>query len=323
MKNRESTAKSGLGRIIGIVVILLILLVLNFPKALVFLTPAQQESIRLFHQTYFGNFMPLRTEDGRFDFMRVVALILMIAACWALYQALQWILSLFKTESRRAQTLLGLFSNVIRYAIVIFAVVFGLNLLGADILTVIASIGILALVIGFGAQSLIEDIFAGILILFEGRFYVGDIISVDDFRGEVRSIGIVSTQIADVGGNIRIINNSDIRVMTNLSDVSSAAVSMVGISYNADLVKAEKVIEELLAGLPERYPELFPVSPRYMGVEELGESSVDLKIVADVHESNIYIARRVLNRELKLALDAGGIEIPFPQIVVWQGKEKD
>ena len=60
-----------------------------------------------------------------------------------------------------------------------------------------------------------------------------------------------------------------------------------------------------------------------MGVENLASSSVDLKIVADVDEANIYSARRMLNRELKLALDAGGIEIPFPQVVVWQGKEPE
>ena len=309
------------GRAVGVVAILLIMLALRFPNALFFLNPAQREAIKLFDRTYFGSFMPLHSEDGSFDFMRLVALIFMIAACWAVYRTVMWIISLFRTENRHMQTLLGLLANVCRYAIVIFAIIFGLNILGADILTVIAGIGILALIVGFGAQSLIEDIFAGLLILFEGRFYVGDIINVDDFRGTVRSIGIVSTQIADVGGNIRIINNSDIRNMTNLSDVSSAAVSIVGISYSADLLKAEAVVNELLDQLPGRYPQLFPVRPVYMGVENLGESSVDLKIVADVHETNIYQARRVLNRELKLALDAGGIEIPFPQIVVWQGKE--
>ena len=73
--------------------------------------------------------------------------------------------------------------------------------------------------------------------------------------------------------------------------------------------------------MPNQYPELFPKPPRYLGVEDLGESSVDLKIAADVQESNIYNARRTLNRELKLAMDAAGIEIPFPQVVVWQGKE--
>ncbi|MBQ6679110.1 MAG: mechanosensitive ion channel family protein, partial [Lachnospiraceae bacterium] len=115
--------------------------------------------------------------------------------------------------------------------------------------------------------------------------------------------------------------NSDIRVLTNLSEVTSLAVSVVSIAYGADLVAAEKVITDMLEKLPERYPEYFPKTPRYVGVESLSDSSVDLKVIADVDESNIYAARRVLNRELKLALDAGGIEIPFPQVVVWQGKE--
>jgi len=325
MKAKEAanrTANRNAGRVIGVVVIFLIVLALNFPKALFFLSPAQQEAVKLFQQTYFGNFLPLRTQDGRFDFLRIIALVFMIAACWAVYRLVMWLFSLFKTENRHARTLLGLLANVCRYVIVIFAIIFGLNILGADILTVIAGIGILALVIGFGAQSLIEDIFAGLLILFEGRFYVGDIISVDNFRGMVQSIGIVSTQIADIGGNIRVINNSDIRVMTNLSDVSSAAVSTISISYNADLRKAEQIIEDLLEQMPTRYPEIFQVKPRYLGVESLSESSVDLRVAADVHESNIYTARRLLNRELKLAMDAGGIEIPFPQVVVWQGKER-
>ena len=321
-KTTKKKRRTGAGRIIGVVVIVLILLLVSFPDLCFFLSAPQKEAVKLFNQTYLGKYIPMRTEEGGFDFMRLVALILMIAACWAVYRILMWILGLIKTKTRRGETLKGMLANVIRYAVVIFAIIYGLNILGADVLTVIAGLGILALIIGFGAQSLIEDIFAGIFILFEGRFYVGDIISVDGFRGTVRSIGIVSTQIADVGGNIRIMNNSDIRVLTNLSDVSSVAVSIVSIAYGADLIKAEKVINALLDTLPEKYPQMFPTRPNYMGVENLSDSSVDLKVTADVHESNIYNARRILNRELKLALDAGGIEIPFPQVVVWQGKEK-
>ena len=317
-KTRNSTA-----RVIGIILILLILVFLNAPKLLFFLTPAQQEAIKLFHETYFGKYLPVQSKDGGFDYLRIVSLLFMIAACWAVYRVIMWIFSKIKTKNRHAETIKGMIANLVRYAIVIFAIIYGLNLLGADILTVIASLGVLALIIGFGAQSLIEDIFAGLFILFEGRFYVGDIISVDGFRGTVASIGIVSTKIVDTGGNNRIINNSDIRVLTNLSEVSSLAVSIVGISYNADLLAAEKVIKELCEVLPERYPKYFPVPPKYMGVENLSSSSVDLKVVADVDEANIYMARRILNRELKLALDAGGIEIPFPQVVVWQGKVKE
>lgn len=321
----ETKKQQGKGtvRIIGIAVILLVLIALNAPQFLFFLKPAQQEAIRLFHATYFSQYMPVQTREGGFDWLRIVSLLFMILACWAVYRLIMWIFSLIKLKNRHAETIKGMIANLVRYAIVIFGVIYGLNLLGADILTVIASLGILALVIGFGAQSLIEDIFAGLFILFEGRFYVGDIISVDGFRGTVKNIGIVSTQIVDAGGNNRIINNSDIRVLTNLSEVTSLAVSVVSIAYGADLVAAEKVITDMLEKLPERYPDYFPKAPRYVGVENLSESSVDLKVIADVDESNIYAARRVLNRELKLALDAGGIEIPFPQVVVWQGKEPE
>ncbi|MBR0138889.1 MAG: mechanosensitive ion channel family protein, partial [Firmicutes bacterium] len=264
--------------------------------------------------------IPLRTAEGSFDLMRLVALLFMIAVCWAVYRIIMFIFSLIHLKSRRAETIKGLLANLVRYCIVIFGVIFGLNILGADILTVIAGLGIMALVIGFGAQSLIEDIFAGLFILFEERFYVGDIISVDGFRGTVTSIGIVSTRIADTGGNIRIINNSDIRVLTNLSEVSSLAICVFGIAYGADLIKAEKVVDELCENLPSMYPEVFPKKPRYLGVESLSDSSVDLKVVADVEESNIFNARRILNREIKLALDRNDIEIPFPQVTVWQGK---
>ena len=317
----QKPRKSNAARIVGIVLIFLIILILNFPQLCFFLAPSQKEAIKLFNKTYFGSYMPLRTPEGGFDFMRIVALIIMILGCWAVYKVIMWLLSLIKMPSRRAETLKGLLANVIRYAVVIFGIIFGLNILGADVLTVIAGLGILALVIGFGAQSLIEDIFAGLFILFEGRFFVGDIISVDGFRGTVKTIGIVSTQIEDVGGNVRIINNSDIRTLTNLSSVSSVAVSIVSIAYGADLIKAEKVIGELVQQMPSMYPSIFPKPPRYMGVEELNESSVDLKVVADVSEDNIYNARRLLNRELKLALDRANIEIPFPQVVVWQGKD--
>jgi len=325
MSNQTEQSRAGrkkTGRIIGVVVIFLIILFLNKPSLLVFLNESQRQAVDVFRQTYFGKYLPIQTAGGSFDFIRIFTLLFMLAGCWAVNTAVEWIFGKIVLKNRHAETIKGLTANVCRYAITVFAIIFGLNMLGADILTVIASLGILALVIGFGAQSLIEDIFAGLFIIFEGRFYVGDIISVDGFRGKVRKIGVVSTQMTDAGGNVKIMNNSDIRTLTNLSEVTSVAVSIVGISYNADLRKAEQVIRELLAKMPGLYPGLFQEVPEYMGVENLGESSVDLKITANVHEDNIYNARRALNRELKLALDDAGIEIPFPQVVVWQGKEE-
>ncbi len=313
------TGKLPVGRIVAAAVILLFLLFLVNPKTLFFLNAQQREAVTLFRNTYFGQYIPFQTKDGHFDFLRIIAVLFMCAVGWTVSWLLNMAFDAIKLKNRHTDTVKGLVANVLRYAVVIFCIIYGLNMLGADILTVIASLGILALVIGFGAQSLIEDIFAGLFIIFEGRFYVGDIISVDGFRGTVRSIGIVSTRLADAGGNIKIINNSDIRTLTNLSEVVSVAVSVVSIAYGADLRKAEKVIQELCEKLPGMYPGLFEETPRYVGVEDLSESSVDLKVIAKVDESNIYSARRTMNRELKLALDENGIEIPFPQIVVHKG----
>ena len=154
MKKNEAVInkpKKNSGRIIGIAVILLILLLLNLPKLLFFLKPEQQEALSLFRSTYLDQYMPVRNAEGGFDWLRLVALVFMIAACWAVYRVIKWGFSLIKPKNRHAETLKGLAANVIRYGIVIFAIIFGLNILGADVLTVIAGLGILALIIGFGA----------------------------------------------------------------------------------------------------------------------------------------------------------------------------
>ena len=131
---------------------------------------------------------------------------------------------------------------------------------------------------------------------------------MDDFRGEVKNIGIVSTQLADVGGNIRVINNSDIRVLTNLSEVTSVAVSLISVACSEKLEKVEPIIQGTIKTLPEKYPQYFKDVPRYVGVETLNETNVELKVTANVDEVNIYMARRMMNRELKMALDAAGIK---------------
>ena len=148
-KTKKPRKKGGPGRIIAAVVIIVILALVYFPELCFFLAPSQKEALKLFNQTYLGKYIPMRTETGGFDYMRLVALILMIAGCWAFYRIIMLIIGAVKTKTRRGETLKGMLSNVIRYAVVIFGIIFGLNILGADVLTVIAGLGILALVIGF------------------------------------------------------------------------------------------------------------------------------------------------------------------------------
>lgn len=272
-----------------------------------------------FQNTYFTKHMPAQA-DGRFDAMSLVALALLIAECWVVSFVIKIFNRNVKLKSRHAETLKSLGCNFIKYVVVIYGLIFGLSILGVNMVAVIASLGVLGLIVGFGAQTLIEDVITGLFIIFEGQFHVGDIIAIDNYRGTVTSIGIRTTQITDAGGNIKVINNSDIRTLVNLSEVASTAIADVGISYNADLEKAEQVILTLTEELPEMYPGIFHDRPTFLGVEELADSAVILRVVANVDEPNIYSGRRILLRELKLALDRNGIEIPFPQVVVHQEK---
>ncbi|MEG1857942.1 MAG: mechanosensitive ion channel family protein [Pseudoflavonifractor sp.] len=304
------------GKLIAVGIIVVVVLALTNPGLLFFLTPAQQQVLADFQQTYFTGAMPVSGPEGGFDFLRIAALVLLIAECWVVSALVSVAANHWKLKNRHAETLKGLACNCLRYAVVIFAVIFGLSILGVNMVAVLTSLGIVGLVVGFGAQSLIEDVITGLFIIFEGQFRVGDIINIDNFRGTVTGIGIRTTNLMDAGGNIKIINNSDIRTLTNLSEVESYAVADIGISYSADLVAAEGVIERQLGEMPRLYPEVFKECPSYSGVQDLAASSVNLRVVAKVPEENVYKARRLLNRELKLCLDRAGIEIPFPQVVV-------
>ena len=308
-------------RIIVMVIVALILIAFYNPKLLFFLSSHQQKAVQYFTENYIRAFQPLKDSEGGFDLLRVGGMLLMFAMCWLINAVVQFALGFINPKKRKAKTVKSLFASFIKYIIVIYAVIYALSMLGFNVGAVIASLGVLGLIIGFGAQSLIEDIITGLFIVLEGQLQVGDIVAVDDWRGTVTNIGIRTTTIVDTGNNARIVNNSDIRNLVNLSGVLSKAIILAPIAYSTDLVKAEKCVKDLCEKLPEMYPDVFKKTPVYMGVENLGSSSVDLKIAADVDEENIFQAKRLMNREVFLAFGKAKIEIPFSQHTIHMAKD--
>ena len=157
--------------------------------------------------------------------------------------------------------------------------------------------------------------------MFEDEFNVGDIVECNGFRGTVTSIGIRVTCIKDGGGNLKIINNSNLSDILNRSKASSLAVCDAPISYSANLEEVEKVLEKILDKLPEKYPDIFSTTPVYLGVQALSASSVDLRVCAEVSEANLFSATRIMNREIKIGFDKAGVEIPYQQLVVHKAEE--
>ncbi len=233
---------------------------------------------------------------------------------WIGYGVLALLLKLPKET--RARTVCSLTRSILSYAAVLLSVYFGLRALGVDVTASLASVGVVTLIIGFGAQSLIEDVLTGIFLIAEGRYNVGDILVLDDFRGKVVDISVRTTTLEDAGGNHKIINNSEIRNFQNRSQKTSLAVSTVSVGYDADLRAVETVIADALPAMFEENRAVFLDVPQYIGVEELGESGVVLKFIVSATEENVFAARRALNRSLKLLFDEKGIDIPYPQLTV-------
>ena len=223
-------------------------------------------------------------------------------------------------HTKKGKTLSRLFVSFFKWVIALCALFFTMDAWGANTTTILASAGVLTLIIGLGSQSLVADILAGIFIVFEGEFQVGDIVIIDGWRGEVTEIGMRTTKLIDAGYNVKIVNNSEIKTIINQTQELSLAKAYVSIGYGARLEKVESIIADNLESFKQKIPAIVE-GPFYKGVSELGESGVTLLFVAKCQEGDIYQVQRDMNREIKIMFDDNGIEIPFNQLVVHMGED--
>ena len=251
-----------------------------------------------------------------FDFSSLVKVLVMALAVIAVTTLITFILSLFNPKNHRAKSMLSIISSLIKYVAGLVIICWGLSILGVNVSTIVASVGILALIVGFSAESLIADVVTGAFMIFENQYNVGDIVEVDNFRGTVTSIGIRTTCIADPGDNVKIVNNSAMKNILNRSDRVSRSISDIAIPYATDLEKLESEIPALMERIREAHPETMKAVPRYLGVQALADSAVVLRFVVDVDEKDIYTGARTLNHDLLLGFRKLGVECPFPQVDV-------
>lgn len=248
------------------------------------------------------------------EVLRALMILLILLAAEGL---IQFLLGLIKPKKNRTRTVIALVKNVLRYAVILAAICVVLTLF-VDLGTVFAGLGIVALIIGFGAESLIADVVTGMFILIDNQYNVGDIIEINGFRGTVTDISVRTTVITDVGGNVKIVNNSDMKNILNRSDNSSRAVAVFPIPYETDLEALEEKLPALMQSIHDAHPALMKSVPVYLGVDELADSCVMLKFVVEVAEADIFSGARILNRDLFVGMRKLGIEVPFPQIDVHQ-----
>ncbi|MEE1327310.1 MAG: mechanosensitive ion channel [Oscillospiraceae bacterium] len=318
-KKKTSTIRNLIKVVILGVILVLTLLMLN-PEKLPFLTDSQKAAVQQFVDVNFSQ-LPATVASFNLNLGMVLSTLLMAGLLYLVYQVVRLVEEVIPSKSGRQETLRRMFMNALRYAMVIVGIIWGLMIFGVDTGAIFASVGIVTLVVSLSAESLFADMFTGIFILVEDQYHVGDIISIDGFRGRVVSLGIRTTRIEDDGGNVKIINNADIRNVMNLSNKVSFSICDISMSYGESIERAEAVIAEAMPKIQAKYPDIFEHGLQYAGVQSLSASSVDLRVLARVSEANIYKGRRLLNREMKIAFDEAGIEIPFPQLVVHKAEQ--
>jgi len=314
MENTEKKKTPRLKRIVILFVALTLFLILTNPSLL----PLPQKAKEWLYNAWSGMFGSVEniTQTVKINWVSIFQIIAIVLIMALLYNLIRWILEKIHPKTGKGKSAHSMVESFAIYAIALVALIWCLSAIGVNLSTIFASIGIVALIIGFAAESLIEDIITGLFLVFEDEFNVGDIIEYNGFRGTVTKIGVRVTCLQDAGGNVKIVNNSDIRNVLNKSKALSAAVTDAPISYAADLANAEEVLKGILETMPELYPDIFKEVPSYIGVQTLDTSSVNLRVVAHVDESNIFSAIRLMNREIKVGFDKAGVEIPFQQVVI-------
>lgn len=239
------------------------------------------------------------------------------------YELVRIISKVASKGNKKVLTIMSLFLSLLKWVIAIVAILLILGAFGVDTTVLLASAGILTLVIGLGAQSLVADILAGFFLVFEGEYQVGDIVSIDGWRGTVKDIGIRVTRIIDVGGNVKTINNSDVKNVVNQTNELSVAKLILPIDYGESLERVEVVLKDNLERIAKEIPDIIE-GPFYKGVAELGESSVNLLVIAKCNEENIYQVQRDMLREFYIVFNKNNISVPFNQVVLsYRGEESE
>jgi len=217
---------------------------------------------------------------------------------------------------RQNETLLKLLQNAIRYVLGIVMLLTVLSQFGINITGLVASAGIAGLAISFGAKNLVQDIITGAFIIFERQFKVGDFVRVGLIEGVVTELGIRTTKLKGLNGEIHIIPNGQILQVTNFSVDNSFALVDVQVSYEEDLERVEQVLHQIANATTEKYTDMFIEPIQMLGVQTLGPSEVVYRLMAEVPPMQHFQAGRLIRKELKQGLELEGIKIPYPRMVM-------
>jgi len=223
-----------------------------------------------------------------------------------------------RARAQRLETIARTFSTLVILTILVIAIVMGLAVWGVPIAPIVASLSVVGIGIGFGAQDFVKDVIAGLFVLLEDQYSVGDVVELAGVSGTVVDVRLRTTVLRGLDGSVHHIPNGAVRVATNLTHESSSIVVDLAVAYEESVDRAIDVITNetnVLASDPEWGPRLID-QPTVLGVDELADSGVIVRVVMTTDPDQRWAVKREFLRRIKNRFDDEGIEIPYPHVTI-------
>jgi small-conductance mechanosensitive channel len=218
----------------------------------------------------------------------------------------------------RLRTLLPIFRNILFVVVIVVAAMMALSALGVQIGPLIAGAGVLGVAVGFGAQSFVRDVIAGMFYLMDDAFRVGEYIQAGNYKGTVESFSIRSVRLRHHRGPVYTVPFSLLGAVQNQSRDWVIDKIAIGVTYDSDLTLAKKLIKQVgleLAKDPEFAP-LILEPLKMQGVDNLGDFAVQIRAKMMTLPGEQFVIRRQAYAMIKKAFDENGIKFAFPTVQV-------
>ncbi|NLP46113.1 MAG: mechanosensitive ion channel family protein [Epulopiscium sp.] len=229
--------------------------------------------------------------------------------------------SKYNMSERKADTLTSLSISILRYVLYFIVGIQVLSFFGVSLTSVLTLAGVGGVAIGFGAQSLVKDIITGFFILLEDQFGVGDIVTLNGKTGTVEEMGLRTTQIRSFDGDLHIIPNGEIGIVTNSTRDFKRAIVDISVSYEENINHVLGILEEILKKAEQEIAGIIS-SPQILGVQALDNYAIVIRVAAQCEIKENWGVERELRKRIKQRFDEVGIESPYPKTTVYFGTEK-
>ncbi len=218
---------------------------------------------------------------------------------------------------QRAATLAPAVQSLTRVTVLGAGIIMALHQLGLNVATVLAGAGVVGIAVGFGAQTLVRDVISGFFLISDGVIEAGDHVTFNQVSGVVEEIGLRMTQIRSLDGRLWYVPNAQLDVVGNSNRDWCRAIVRVPLPYEQDVAAGLQIVQQVGDTWAEEHSDIVIEPPEAQGVLSMTAEGVEVRLVAKVRAMEHWVSERELARRIKEALEAHGVDSPFPRQVVY------